>query len=189
MYKQVVILLLCGLAIGCSEVETKTPAQANAQNSQQTHTFINLLNDFDGQAQLLLASLKIGADVNVIKKHSDALSFQAQTIVALFVELQPQCSDYAARLLPLASSLQSLSYEAIQSQLAKDEQLSRFEYPICYHVKDLLIQPIVLSARAKEGELEEAEYRLASENIVELIAHLSLVQTITMKRAHSPEYS
>ncbi|CAM4086929.1 hypothetical protein [Pseudoalteromonas byunsanensis] len=189
MYKQAIVLLLCGLSIGCSESVTKTIERQNAQASQQTDTFINLLKSFDKQAQQLLESLKIGADVRVIQKHSDALSIQAQTIVALFVELQPQCSDYVARLLPLSNSLQSLPYEAIQSQVAQNEQLSQFEHPLCYHVKDLLIQPIMLSAWTKKGVLEEAEYRLASESMVELIAHLSLVQTITIKRAHSPEYS
>ncbi|MCF6435503.1 hypothetical protein [Pseudoalteromonas sp. MMG022] len=187
MYKKIIVLLLCALAFGCGEQKLNTVERDST--SQQLHTFMDLLSAFEQQAQQLLTSLQIGSDVSVIKAHSDTLSFQAQTILALFVEQQPQCSDYVARLLPLSNSLQSLPYESIRSQLKQNEQLSQFESAICYHVKDLLMQPIMLSAWANEEGLKEAEYQLASESIVELIAHLSLVQTITMEQAHSPDYS
>lgn len=134
-----------------------------------------LLNTYSEQLQKLQLALYADVKRQALKTQSDELHITAQTMLAVFADQKSQCVDYISQLLLISNELQinplkQRSDEYIQSLLPQ------FELPICYHLKDLLIQPIILLSLASNFGEQQSNYYIAQVEIAELMAHLQLVK-------------
>ena len=75
----------------------------------------------------------------------------------------------------VATVIASLPLAEIDSGYHRDAKLPKFDDPVCYHAKDLLVHPATVQASARLGLADQNAYQNAELDMIEVIAHFEQV--------------
>ncbi|MEJ6474366.1 hypothetical protein [Pseudoalteromonas piscicida] len=171
MYKLVMAASVLTLLTACSkqpELEQKTDSVAQATTS---------LTQYKTKAEALLADIRIEKEDKALETQSADLVTLSRTLLTEFVAKYPQCQTYLDALDKAADIIPTLPLEEIESGYHADGKLPKFDDPVCYHAKDLLVHPATVQAMALKGFTSPEDYQSAEMEIVEVIAHFDQVES------------
>jgi hypothetical protein len=171
MYKQLVILLAAGSLTACSEKEEVAQVQAAPVEKAET-----TLQTYKSQAKSLLADIRTQNTAQELEQSSANLVKTSRKLLSEFTAKYPQCQTYLGALDAAADLIPTLPLEEIETGYHADGKLPKFDDPVCYHAKDLLVHPATVQAIAKQGFKSENAYKDAELEIVEVIAHFDQVE-------------
>ncbi len=171
MYKLVMAVGALTLMTACSkqpELEQRTESAPTAATSS--------LAQYKAQAETLLADIRIEKDAAALEAQSADLVTLSRTLLNEFVAKYPQCQTYLDALDQAADIIPTLPLEEIETGYHADGKLPKFDDPVCYHAKDLLVHPATVQAIAMKGFSGAEDYKSAEMEIVEVIAHFDQVE-------------
>lgn len=171
MVKKLALLLTTLAITACSEqpqVEKKQEVKKEVENTT--------LSVYKAQAQSLLGEIRSKSGAQVLEQDSAQLVATSRVLLNEFTAKYPQCQTYLAALDAAADTIPTLPLEEIESGYHADGKLPKFDDPVCYHAKDLLVHPATVQAIAKQGFNFETAYEDAELEIVEVIAHFDQVE-------------
>ncbi len=178
MKKLLLAIPLIALA-ACGEKQEQQ-RQVNSEEVRAAIANVNL-SAYKKNANQLVAQIRQQADDALIGKQAKALVQSSLVIIHDFQTSYPQCKPYLDALVAAADVIPTLPLKDIESGYHADGKLPKFDDPICYHAKDLLVHPATVEAMAKIG-ISDSEQRTAAEHeIVEVIAHFSEVERALSK--------
>lgn len=176
MYKQLVITLaLLGLT-ACTDKDAGAPTAQNTQKAVTETQEPTSLEKYKLEAQTLLADIREKKQANELEKSSAELVSTSKVLLAEFVTKYPQCKTYLDALNTAADVIPTLPLEEIETGYHADGKLPKYDDPVCYHAKDLLVHPATVQAIASQGFNFESAYQDAELEIVEVIAHFDQVE-------------
>ncbi len=144
---------------------------------------LSVLEQYQHQANNLLFSIRTKRTAEVIASESKLLVSQSQILLSEFIHKYPQCNKYLTALNKAVKTITSLSREAIESGYKVGHKLPSFDAPVCYHAKNLLVNPATTYVIASQGIDSVKVYQDAEMEIVKTIAHLEVVQNAVNKVA------
>ncbi|MBB1507826.1 hypothetical protein H5203_20470 [Pseudoalteromonas sp. SG41-1] len=171
MLKQLVVASSLIIVSGCDDNVKPKQSKAAVQPYQLT-----TLEHYQHQANNLLRSIRVQKDAANLETQSADLVALSQTILNDLIVDYPQCAEYINALIAVADLLPSLPLEEIESGYHSDGKLPKFDDPICYHGKDLLVHPATVQAVARLGFVDPQAYEYAELGIIEVIAHFDQVE-------------
>ena len=171
MLKQLIVASSLIIISGCDKTLTTKSAEHVAKPAQLS-TFEQYLE----QANTLLSNIRARKDAASLEAESAELVALSQALIKEFVVKYPQCTDYLAALTDVATVIASLPIAEIDSGYHSDGKLPKFNDPVCYHAKDLLVHPATVQANARLGLVEQHAYQDAELDIIEVIAHFEQVE-------------
>lgn len=162
------------LAAGClsasldATAETRSPSPSWSEPGQQA------LTAYETQARALVAALQTGAGPEAVRPQGEALIAIGIGLIDEFVARHPACRDYLRAASAVREQWPGLDHERIERDFHRDAALpSGREVKICYHLKDLIVHPATALVLVHQSP---ADYRQATHEIEEVIAHLSVVR-------------
>lgn len=165
-------ILFTSLALtACSEqVEQQT------QTTEAVPAKVTNLDTYKQQAQSLLGEIRANGASQKLEQSSQQLVATSRQLLAEFTAKYPACDSYLTALDKAADIIPTLPLEEIESGYHKDGKLPKYDSPVCYHAKDLLVHPATVQAMAAQGMQFESAYEDAELEIVEVIAHFDQVE-------------
>ncbi|RRS08911.1 hypothetical protein EAG18_09445 [Pseudoalteromonas sp. J010] len=171
MYKLMMAVSVLALVTACSE--QSQPEQKAAPAVQEATDSLSM---YKTQAEALLANIRVEKEDKALEAQSAELVNLSRTLLNEFVAKYPQCQTYLDALDKAADIIPTLPLEEIESGYHADGKLPKFDDPVCYHAKDLLVHPATVQAIAMNGFKGPEDYKSAEMEIVEVIAHFDQVE-------------
>ncbi|KPH65172.1 hypothetical protein AMS58_07750 [Pseudoalteromonas porphyrae] len=169
MLKQLVLVSSLFTLAACNDSEPK-------QSAATEKGPLTSLEQYDLQAKTLLANIRAKKDAASLEVESADLVTVSQVLLSEFTVKYPQCTEYLNALNAAAKLIPTLPIEEIETGYHADGKLPKFDDPVCYHAKDLLVHPATVQAIARLGFVDEQAFQDAELEIVEVIAHFDQVQ-------------
>lgn len=166
MLKPLVVASSLIIVSGCDNAITAQQAEHVAKPAQ-----LSAFEQYPYQANALLSNIRARKDAASLEAESAELVTLSQILIKEFVVKYPQCTEYLAALSEVATVIPTLPLAEIESGYHRDGKLPKFNEPICYHAKDLLVHPATVQANARLGLVEQHAYQNAELDIIEVIAH------------------
>ncbi|MBE0376746.1 hypothetical protein [Pseudoalteromonas prydzensis] len=170
MLKPLVVASSLIIVSGCDNNITAQQAAHVAKPAQ-----LSVFEQYSHQANTLLSNIRARKDAASLEAESAQLVTLSQALIKEFVVKYPRCTEYLAALSDVATVLSSLPIDEIESGYHSDGKLPKFDEPICYHAKDLLVHPATVQANARLGLVEQHAYQNAELDMIEVIAHFEQV--------------
>ncbi|MBD1582031.1 hypothetical protein [Pseudoalteromonas sp. S16_S37] len=163
------MVLACIFVLSCTE-------QTQNLKAPPAITLTSLLNNYETQLSKVQWAIYNGQSKEEILLYSNELYATAQTILALFSERQSKCTDYFAQLLPVSQKLKASASHMLHVNKSIQSALPPFNEPICYHLKELLVQAVLISSFNDQQVIRN--------EMTELSAHLAVVKHNLSKSTH-----
>ena len=180
MFRNGLLLSVCLFFIACGDVETSLDSNSETDNPL---ALVSLINAYDHQLEELTFLLNTQRDKQAIYDASQGLYYNAKVMLAVFANEQPECQDYIKALLQLSTKVVGDHPETLNKKGVLKGTLPEFNLPICYHLKDILLEPLALSSQAELLE-SGSEVSFIQEDIIELRAHVALLSNSVGFGAH-----
>ncbi|NOU52748.1 hypothetical protein HG263_19765 [Pseudoalteromonas sp. JBTF-M23] len=172
-----VMVLACVFVLSCTE-------QTQSIKTAPQVTLMSLIQTYDEQLSKVQLAINSGRSKEVILLYSNELYATAQTILALFSEQQSKCTDYFSKLFPVSEQFKTSASQMRLSNESIQSALPQFNEPICYHLKELLVQPVFISSlTAKQGPKDGNKQSKPIEMLA-LEAHVAQVKHVLIGTAH-----
>ncbi|BBN82837.1 hypothetical protein PA25_28220 [Pseudoalteromonas sp. A25] len=172
-----VVVLACFFVVSCKD--NASTAKPHIKVSLAT-----LLQRYDEQLNQLHNALYNEESREKVVAYSDELYATAQTVIAIFTERRPMCADYFSQLLVISEELRENAVHTLYSNTSIQSNLPQFQAPICYHLKELLVQPIILLSYAQQKGPNSDGPQTIQIDMIELQAHIAQVKHSLVTTAH-----
>ena len=171
------LLVSTALLTACGNDQTNATAETPAEAPKVESVINQALNAYKVGAEELVSMIKEAKpDADIATKSADLVS-SSRAIIKQFMVKHPNCTDYLTALDEAADIIPTLPLEEIETGYHHDGKLPQFDDPNCYHAKDLLVHAATVQAMANIG-IEDKAMRTSAENeIIEVIAHFSQVES------------
>lgn len=143
---------------------------------------LTVFKQYQHEAKKLLASIRARKASAAIVIEAQMLVANSRTLLSEFTLKYPQCREYLTALDKMADVIVTLPPQEIESGYQSGGKLPKFDDPICYHAKNLLVHPAKVQAIALLGMNDEPAYQGAEMEVVETIAHLEQVKQALDKK-------
>lgn len=183
--------LLISVSLACQQPKPSSKGQDAAPNTQQPtptpepkpeapapveNTPMEQIGArYKAQAEQLIAAIKTEKQDAEILKLAQELTRSGQQILPGLMTKYPECKAYLTAVDAVALKLQDLPLAEIERDYHKDAKLPQIPDAHCYHGKDLVVHPATVAAMAKKGIANAEERKSAQHEIVEVLAHLTVV--------------
>ena len=166
------------ITLGALSVLTACSKQPELEQQEQVkkETANTALSQYKTQAESLLADIRVEQQAEQLAQQSAELVSLSRSLLKDFVAKYPQCQTYLDALDKAADIIPTLPLEEIETGYHADGKLPKFDDPVCYHAKDLLVHPATVQAIAIKGFNSSEDYQSAEMEMVEVIAHFDQVE-------------
>ncbi|CAM4410541.1 hypothetical protein [Pseudoalteromonas ostreae] len=170
MLKPLVVASSLIIVSGCDNNLTAQQAEHVVKSSQ-----LSAFEQYPYQANTLLNNIRARKDPASLEEESAELVTLSQALIKELVVKYPQCTAYLDALSEVATVIASLPLAEIESGYHSDGKLPKFDDPVCYHAKDLLVHSVTVQASTRLGLADQHAYQNAELDIIEVIAHFEQV--------------
>ena len=129
-----------------------------------------------GMSEQLLSELRLQGRAPELEHISTALA------VAMYAQIPdlrvrfPECDAYLKRLYQGFDSSVQLTYAELSEQYRNGDALPNFEAPICYHIKEATVLPLLIRAIVRESQTGAVNTVSARRYALKAQAHFNIVQ-------------
>lgn len=170
MLKPLVVASSLIIVSGCDNNLTVQQTEHVVKPSQ-----LSAFEQYPHHANTLLNNIRAKKDPASLEAESAQLVTLSQALIKELVVKYPQCTAYLDALSEVATVIASLPLAEIESGYHSDGKLPKFDDPVCYHAKDLLVHPATVQANARLGLADQHAYQNAELDMIEVIAHFEQV--------------
>ena len=170
MLKPLVVASSLIIVSGCDNNLTAQQTEHVVKPSQ-----LSAFEQYPDQANTLLNNIRARKDPASLEAESAELVTLSQALIKELVVKYPQCTAYLDALSEVATVIASLPLAEIDSGYHSDGKLPKFDDPVCYHAKDLLVHPATVQSSARLGLADQNAYQNAELDMIEVIAHFEQV--------------
>jgi hypothetical protein len=164
-------------ACGNDQTNVTVTAEAPAEATTAAPVINQELNSYKAGAEELVSMIREAKpDTDIAAKSADLVS-SSRAIIKQFMVKHPNCTEYLTALDQAADIIPTLPLEEIETGYHQDGKLPQFDDPNCYHAKDLLVHAATVQAMATMGIEDDAMRTSAENEIIEVIAHFSQVES------------
>lgn len=166
-------LALFGSILYISACDDVIVVQERVENNPQQSSS---LQQYRRQAANLLIDIRSNQDAASLELGSAQLVRLSQVVFDDFLIQFPQCSAYLNSLRAVDLQIADLPVAQILSDYQHGKKLTKFEEPICYHAKELLVHGAMVQAVAGKGLKNATDYNAVELDIIEAMAHLDQIE-------------
>ena len=131
---------------------------------------------FHAQASHLLNAINMGQGLASLTKESTALVEVSNALLDQFMQQHPQCTNYLTALNAALAELTSPALEKITSKQLSNLTLPKFNDPICYHAKAVLVHAVTIQVLSIKADKNEQVLLVPKHEIISALAHYDQVK-------------